>query len=367
VAAHPGADERELADLAVAGHAGGADLRRDRVEDRLGRGQVLLGQRERDVRVPGGGDVLDDHVDVDPRVRERAEDAARDPGAVGHVLDRRLRLAGVARDPGDDRLLEHVLLLHDPRPLLAREGRADVDRHAVVPSVLDGPQHEHLRPGRRELEHLLVADRGQLAGAGDDARVGGEDAVDVGVDLADVGVERGRHRDRGRVRAAAPERRHVRVGGNALESRDDRDLPGRERVADAVPADLDDARAPVGGVGDDARLRAGERNRVAAEVDDRHREQRDRDLLARGEEHVLLARVRPRGDGARERDELVGRVAHRRDDDADLASGLGRLDDAARHALDALGVADGGAAVLLDDESHAGSVVTSFATRAPAR
>ena len=73
-------------------------------------------------------------------------------------------------------------------------------------------------------------------------------------------------------------------------------LPRVERLADAVGPDLEDLGLAVGGVGDDARLRAGERHRRLAEVDDRHAQQRDRDALARGEQHVHLAAVRARSD-----------------------------------------------------------------------
>src|SRR5207245_10562876 len=71
VAAHARADERDLPDVRVADVALGIDVLRDHAEHRLGGGEVGFGQGERDVRVPGGGDVLDDHVDVDARVGER--------------------------------------------------------------------------------------------------------------------------------------------------------------------------------------------------------------------------------------------------------------------------------------------------------
>ena len=74
--------------------------------------------------------------------------------------------------------------------------------------------------------------------------------------------------------------------------------------------------------------------------------------LAGREEHVLLARVRIVRDLAGEVDQPVGRVAHRRDDDADLVAGRGRLDDATRDALDLVGARDRRAAVLLDDDAH---------------
>ena len=134
--------------------------------------------------------------------------------------------------PGDDRLFEHVLLLDDPRALAVVERRADVDLDAVVTSVLDRAQREHARPARRQLEHLLVGDLRELARVGDDARVGAVDAVDVGVDLAR------RRRSSAAASATAvvsePPRPSVvmsRRGRDALEARDDRDLPLVERLA----------------------------------------------------------------------------------------------------------------------------------------
>ena len=124
-----------------------------------------------------------------------------------------------------------------------------------------------------------------------DARIGGVDAVDVGADLAVLGAERGRHRDGRRIAAAAAERRDLAPVGHALIAGDDHDLAARELVLDAERPDLDDARVDVAVVGDDARLAAGEADRVAAQLADGHREQRHRDALAGGEQHVELAPV----------------------------------------------------------------------------
>ena len=81
------------------GEAGGADRVGETARGSARRArELVLGQRERDVGVPLGRGVLDDHVDVDPGVRERPEDAAGDARLVGHAEDRHLRLAGVVRD-----------------------------------------------------------------------------------------------------------------------------------------------------------------------------------------------------------------------------------------------------------------------------
>ena len=253
------------------------------------------------------------------------------PGRSGTRADRHLRLAGVVGDARDDGLFEHVLLLDDPRALGVVERRADVDLHAVVASVLDRAQRQDAGAAAARSSISSYETCLSLRASGDDPRIGAVDAVDVGVDLADVGVERGRERDGGRVGAAAAERRDV---ASSVETpwkpATIAILPAVERLVDAAAAHLDDPGPAVARVGDDPGLRARERDRLVAEVVDRHRDERHRDPLAGGEEHVELARVRVGGDERGELDQLVGRVPHRRDDGADLVPGLGRLDDPLR-------------------------------------
>ena len=82
MAAHPGADDRDLADPLVGLDA---DLGVARARDRLDRAvEVVALDREREVGAAVVGDrlVLDDHVDVDVGVGERAEDPAGDAGLV---------------------------------------------------------------------------------------------------------------------------------------------------------------------------------------------------------------------------------------------------------------------------------------------
>ena len=181
-------------------------------------------------------------------------------------------------------------------PVSFLEGRADVEPHIVATRDLDRAGGHHAGARGRHLEHLVEADARQLARAGDDAWVGGVDAEDVGVDLAVVGAERGRERDGGRVGAAAAERRHLERRRDALEAGDEHDLALVERLVDAARAHLDDLGLAVHGVGDDPRLRAGERDRLVAEVVDHHRGERARDPLADRDQHVELARVRRRRD-----------------------------------------------------------------------
>ena len=227
----------------------------------------------------------------------------------------------------------------------------------MVARVLDRAQLQHAGAGRGHLEHLLEGDDGQLARVGHDARVGGEHAGDVGVDLADLGADRGGQRDRGGVRAAAAERGDVARGARRPGSRRRaRSRPPRA-PADAVGAHVEDPRLRVRGVGDDAGLRAGQRDRAVAEVVDRHRAQRARDALAGRQQHVHLARIgasaRPPGPSrSARRSSCRAPTARRRRGCPPRASATIRL----RRALDALGVGDGRAAELHDDRAvvHAG-------------
>ena len=85
---------------------------------------------------------------------------------------------------------------------------------------------------------------------------------------------------------------------------------------------------------------------VVAHVVDRHRAQRARDPLAGREQHVHLARERALGDLVGAGDEVVGRLAARREHRDDLLAALARGDDPPRGALDVLGLGDRGAAEL---------------------
>ena len=227
-----------------------------------------------------------------------------------------------------------------------------MDADSMVTGELDRAQHQHLGAGGGQLEHLLVRDGVELAGLRNEARVGREDALDVGVDLARVGSERGRERDRGGVRAAPAERRHLVRGRDALEAGDEHDRALGERFVDPPRADLEHLRACVVGVGDDARLRAGERDRGVAEVVDRHRGERARDPLPDREQHVELARVRGGRDLVGELDEVVGRRAHRREDADDVVPRLACGNEPLRDRLQPLRPLDGRAAELLDEETH---------------
>ena len=139
------------------------------------------------------------------------------------------------------------------------------------------------------------------------------------------------------------------LGGDALEAGDDRDPARRERLADPVALDLEDLRLAVLRVGDDPGLRTGEGDRRDAELLDRHAQQRHRDALTRGEQHVHLPARRALRDVVGQADQVVGGLAHGRDHDDDLVAGPAGADDVVGDRADAIRIGDRRAAELLDD------------------
>ena len=141
--------------------------------------------------------------------------------------------------------------------------------------------------------------------------------------------EAGREGDRGRVAAAAAERRDVGAGDvaalagvrAALEAGHDHDLALVELASDAGRLDARDPGLAVAAVGRDAGLRAAQADRLDAERVEGHRDERRALVLAGREEHVELALVGRVGDRGGEAQELVGRVAHRGHDDDEVRAG----------------------------------------------
>ena len=270
-----------------------------------------------------------------------------DAGMVGHAEQRDARLVGGVRHGGDQGAFHRLLFSDHEGPGRLGERRAAVDAHAVRARVLDGAQLQHAGAGGGHLEHLLEGDdRAACAHSRRCADRPSSTPGHVRVDLAHVRLHGGGEGDRRGVRPAAAQRRDVARGGDALEAGHEHDQVLLERLADAVGAHVEDARLRVRRVRDDAGLRARERDRPVPEVVDGHRAQRARDPLARGEEHVHLARVGRGGDLLGGGDQLVRGLAARRQHGDHVVALLLGAHDAPGGALDALGVGDGGAAEL---------------------
>ena len=265
--------------------------------------RVAFGQGEGDVGLRGVGDrqVLNDHVDVGADLGDDGEDAGGDAGAVRHVGDGDLVLRAVVSDTGDDGLFHGVFLwglqggvghealelgvcggVGDPGAVLFGERGAHVQGDPVAAGEFDGAQVEDLGAVRGHFQGFFLGEGAQAVGFGDDARVGGEEPVDVGVDFAHVGVEGCGEGDGGRVGAAAAERGHVVVFGDALESGDDGDLTVLDGAGDALGDHADDLGGAEVAVRLDAGLRAGVGTGFDTEFVDGHRKEGHGDAFAGG-------------------------------------------------------------------------------------
>ncbi len=286
--------------------------------------------------------------DVATVIARRLDDQARRDvlftegrqGADGGVLRQAVqRQGGNVLVAGDATNHGHFDPLHrsDHRSLRVRERRTHLHRHCKAPRNLDTTRVQNLGALGRELEHFVVGDGVERAGARDATRIGAAHPFDVGVDLAALRTERRRQRHGGGVGAAAPQRRDLALGADTLEAGDDDDAPLTQGLLDACGAHLEDACIGVMRVGDDAALRAGVRNRSVTELVQRHRQERHRNPLARREQHVELARRGRVADVRSKRHELVGRVSHGRDHDQHTITRLARARDAFGDVRDELG------------------------------
>ena len=189
------------------------------------------------------------------------ENLRRDARLVRHVQQRDLRNLLVARDADDFCLFHLAGSFANPRPLFQVKARADVDGNVVGHADLGRARMQHLRAARRHLDRVLVAELRPEPRVGHDVRIGRQHAVDVGADLAHRRIQRRGHRRAGDVAAAAAERRHLVVRGDALEAGDDDDLALAELLDDARGVDRLDAGAVERAVRADVALRAGQRDR----------------------------------------------------------------------------------------------------------
>src|SRR5665213_2522590 len=129
-------------------------------------------------------DVLNNDVDRYPGLAERLEDRGRHAWPVGNTEHRDLGDVGFLCDPAHSLSFFHWYLGDDHRTHAVVKARSDVDGNAVELADLDRARVHHAGAHRRQLEHLVVTDVGQLSRVPHDLWIRGEDAIDIGVDLA---------------------------------------------------------------------------------------------------------------------------------------------------------------------------------------
>ena len=167
----PRPDDADFRDARVGRQLPRAQLANDRIERLLGLAELDLRDREGQVGRATVADVLDDHVDVDAGPCQWLEDRPRDTRPIRHRDDRDLGDIPVVGEPADLVALLHERVLLDECARRVLERAQDLDDDVVDPAQLDGPDLHDLRALVGELEHLLIADDGQLPCAS--ARAGG--------------------------------------------------------------------------------------------------------------------------------------------------------------------------------------------------
>ena len=210
----------------------------------------------------------------------------------------------------------------------------------------------HFCPVAGHLQHFFIAYLGQKPGLRNQAGVCAVDAFNVSVYLANLSAEAGGEGNGGSVRTTPPQSGRVHISGNTLETGDDNHAAFCQFLNHPAGIYFQNAGATESGVRADAGLGAAEADGGAVHGVQRHGEESGGDYLAGGEEDVKFAVGRFFSHPVSQVNQLVGGVAHCRDDDDDLITGVPCPDDAPRHVFYLIGVGDRSAAVFLDDDGH---------------
>ena len=230
-----------------------------------------------------------------------------------------------------------------------------MDGNIESTAELDRASHEHARACGGELEHFVKRDFVELASMGHQPWIGSVDALDVGVDLANIRLMGGCQRHCGGVRTSPAERGDLlTVGIDALKTGHDHNVPAVDALLDAGAPYLSDLGLSVGGISENPGLGAGQRDGRDVLIMERHRQKRHRNAFSSGEQHVHLPGGRSATHVVRQLDQIVCGGTHGRHHDNDIIAATPGVGDPTRHTLDPLGICDGGAAELLNNEGHNG-------------
>ena len=230
--------------------------------------------------------------------------------------------------------------------------RAHGDGHAARLRERHAAVMQHLCAFLCEQQHVVIRDHLAPHSVLADARVRGKYPVHVCVDDELISLQRRGERHCTRVRAAASERRDVAIFVDALKARRDHNAALGQLFPDTRGVDQFDLRVPMCTVRFDGDLPCAEGYRLHADGPQRHRAERGAHLLARGEQHVELARRRPLADLLCLLQQAVRRVALRGENDDHVVAFVHPRFDDARHAQKMRIVAHGAAAEFLYDQAH---------------
>ncbi len=161
---------------------------------------------------------------------------------------------------------------------------------------LDGAIVHHGCTGAGQLEHLVVADPGQLPSFRNDPRIGGVYPVHICIDLAEVGLKCCCQSHSCCVTTSPTQGRDVKAGIHALETGRDDNLALLKQLTDSFRRNGPYSCLSESTVGENAKLWSGKTDGVIAEELIAIAIRDHAYLLAGGQEHVQLAGRRLVGD-----------------------------------------------------------------------
>ncbi len=281
-------------------------------------------------------DILDDHVHVDGCIRQRPEDAGHHAGPIRHADQRDLGFVAVIGHAGNQFLLHDFILIDNERARFVGEARQHLNAHLFLHRQLDRAGLQHLGTHRCQLQHFLIGNFAQLAGARHDAGIGGEHALHIGVDVTPIGLQGGGNRDCRGIRSAAPKCCDAAIVCQALKAGDDRDFAGCHGGVQAFHADIADARLAVA-------FRCAHRQLPAEPGTGFHSGGLQHDgektrchLLAGGDHHIIFRRIGERRCFAAKADQPIGFARHGRHHHRHPVAGVHLALHACGNAADAL-------------------------------
>ena len=291
-------------------------------------------------------DGLQDNVDIDAVVCQKRKQTERMTRLVRNAHDSNSCCVFVAGYTADNHLFHRNNLLNLGSRISGQAGQ-HFQINVVLFCHLNRTVVQNLCAQRRQFQHFIKCDFLQLARIGYHTRICGIYTVYIGINLTQICAQRRRNGNRCRIRAAAPQRCDALMAVHTLKSCDNNNPMPIQQTANALRLHTMNAGCAVFQTRLNAGLPAGQTRGMIAQLFNRHREQRHRDLFACAEQHIHLSCRRLVCDFCCLFDKIVRGVALCGYHNNNLISGGRRSGYNIRDVKDAFCVRNGSSAELL--------------------
>src|SRR5271165_574644 len=186
VRSHPDSDDAQFGDAALCGEPFRADFGDNRSDVLFDLWQLVRVRRKRNVSGAGGGDVLNDHVDVHIDRGDLIENPGSDAGFVRHACDCDFCLSTVNADSANDHFFHTGCFFFHNGSWLRIEATPHLEDDGELFRKLDRSRLHHLRAEACHLKHFIIGDLRDLLRISDDARVASVYPVDISINLTNI-------------------------------------------------------------------------------------------------------------------------------------------------------------------------------------